>query len=61
MSGVTNMFDIRMVEQLSGLSRKAILSIMEQYATLKERYKATSRSIRSTSTKKLPIPRDGEP
>ena len=30
-SGVTNMFDVKMVQQLSGLSRAKILYIMEHY------------------------------
>ena len=30
-SGVTNMFDVRMVEQLSGLTREQILDIMQNY------------------------------
>ena len=38
LSGVTNMFDVRKVEELSGLSREAILFIMKHYTELKERY-----------------------
>jgi hypothetical protein len=36
-SGVTNMFDTRVVTELSGLTRQQILFIMENYSTLKER------------------------
>jgi len=37
-SGVTNMFDVRTVEQLSGLERSQILEIMESYDKLSEQY-----------------------
>jgi len=37
-SGTTNMFDINMVEQLSGLDRDTIKSIMANYDDLKEVY-----------------------
>jgi hypothetical protein len=37
-SGVTNMFDVKMVEQLSGLSKSEIMDIMQNYGELKEKY-----------------------
>lgn len=37
-SGVTNMFDTRTVQSLSGLSREQILEIMKNYAKYKEMY-----------------------
>ena len=36
MSGATNMFDVRMVEQLSGLSREKIVDIMSHYSKYKK-------------------------
>ena len=37
-SGVTNMFDIRTVESISGLNKGTIMSIMKSYSELKEKY-----------------------
>ena len=37
-SGVTNMFDVRNVTALTGLSKEQILEIMTNYETLKEKY-----------------------
>lgn len=37
-SGATNMFDIKMVQALTGLSKKKLLYIMEHYAELYEQY-----------------------
>ena len=37
-SGVTNMFDVRTVQSLSGLTREKILEIMETYAELMKQY-----------------------
>ena len=37
-SGVTNMFDVRTVEALSGLARTTIIAIMKQYSELKAKY-----------------------
>jgi hypothetical protein len=37
-SGVTNMFDVRTVESLSGLSKGTIVSIMKSYGELKDKY-----------------------
>lgn len=37
-SGATNMFDIKMVKLLSGLSEKKILYIMEHYRELHDKY-----------------------
>ena len=37
-SGVTNMFDVKMVESLSGLSKGTIMSIMKNYGELKDKY-----------------------
>jgi len=38
MSGVTNMFDVRTVSELSGLSREQILEIMKNYGELEKKY-----------------------
>lgn len=38
MSGATNMFDVKTVERLSGLSHEEIIYIMENYTKLKEKY-----------------------
>ena len=37
-SGVTNMFDVRTVGQLSGLEKEQILTIMTNYGELKDKY-----------------------
>jgi hypothetical protein len=37
-SGVTNMFDVKTVQQLSGLDRETILDIMDNYGVYKEKY-----------------------
>ena len=37
-SGRTNMFDLKMVEQLSGLNKDEILFIMKNYDDLIEKY-----------------------
>ena len=37
-SGVTNMFDVKTVGQLSGLEKEEIMKIMTDYGTLKEKY-----------------------
>lgn len=37
-SGVTNMFDIKIVSELSGLSREQILYIMKNYGELCKKY-----------------------
>ena len=37
-SGVTNMFDVRTVGQLSGLEKEKILTIMTNYGELKDKY-----------------------
>ena len=37
-SGVTNMFDVRNVTALTGLSKEQIMEIMTNYGTLKEKY-----------------------
>lgn len=37
-SGLTNMFMVPMVCNLSGLTRPEVLSIVKQYSQLKERY-----------------------
>ena len=37
-SGVTNMFNTAVVSDYSGLSREKIVSIMQNYGTLNERY-----------------------
>ena len=38
MSGVTNMFDVKTVSQLSGLEKGEIMTIMQSYGELKEKY-----------------------
>jgi len=38
MSGVTNMFDVRTVGQLSGLEKEQIMEIMTNYSELKDKY-----------------------
>ena len=37
-SGVTNMWDVRVVETLSGLDRDTIMEIMKTYSQLVEKY-----------------------
>ena len=38
MSGVTNMFDVKTVGQLSGLEKEQIMKIMTNYGELKDKY-----------------------
>ena len=38
MSGVTNMFDVRTVSSLTGLTRDEITNIMQNYRELQEKY-----------------------
>ena len=37
-SGITNMFDVKTVGQLSGLEKEEIMSIMKNYGELKDKY-----------------------
>ena len=37
-SGVTNMFDVKTVGELSGLDKEQIMTIMKSYGELKEKY-----------------------
>jgi len=37
-SGVTNMFDVKTVGQLSGLEKEEIMTIMKSYGELKDKY-----------------------
>jgi len=37
--GLTNMFDVPVVEALSGLDRDTIIAIMKQYGELEKQYK----------------------
>ena len=37
-SGVTNMFDVKTVSELSGLEKEEIMTIMKSYDDLKEKY-----------------------
>ena len=37
-SGITNMFDVKMVESLSGLNKVEIMTIMTNYGKLKDKY-----------------------
>jgi len=39
MSGVTNMFNVKMVSDLSGLTKDECLDIMKNYGTYEETYK----------------------
>ena len=38
LSGATNMFDVRNVTALSGLTKEQIMTIMKSYVELKEKY-----------------------
>ena len=38
MSGITNMFDVRTVGELSGLEKEEIMEIMKNYGMLKDKY-----------------------
>jgi len=38
MSGITNMFDVKTVGQLSGLEKEEIMEIMKNYGALKDKY-----------------------
>ena len=38
MSGVTNMFDVKTVGDLSGLEKEEIMEIMKNYGTLNDKY-----------------------
>ncbi len=38
MSGVTNMFDIEIVQQLSGLTRSEILDIYQHYSEYQDKF-----------------------
>ena len=37
-SGVTNMFNVKLVGQLSGLEKEQIMTIMTSYGELKDKY-----------------------
>ena len=37
-SGVTNMFNVKLVGELSGLEKEEIMTIMKSYGELKEKY-----------------------
>ena len=37
-SGVTNMFDLKNVKALTGLSKEQVITIMEQYNELTKKY-----------------------
>ena len=43
-SGKTNMFDVKMVQFLTGLSREKILYIMDHYSELIKKYKIDRKS-----------------
>ena len=38
MSGVTNMFDVKMVQSLSGLEKEQIMTIIQHYGELKDKF-----------------------
>ena len=38
MSGVTNMFNVKLVGELSGLDKEQIMTIMTSYGELKDKY-----------------------
>ena len=44
-SGVTNMFDLRTVSELSGLGRPKIVEIMEKYEIYHKKYKRDEQEI----------------
>ena len=44
MSGITNMFDVRRVSELSGLGRDEIIAIMKQYGELTKKYPDVDRT-----------------
>ncbi len=46
-SGVTNMFDTRRVQQLSGLGRLEIIEIMKTYDLLAQRFRRSRRTVPS--------------
>ena len=37
-SGITNMFNVKLVGELSGLGKEEIMEIMKNYGTLKDKY-----------------------
>lgn len=37
-SGITNMFNVKLVQEISGLSREKIMQIMKEYSTLEKKY-----------------------
>ena len=37
-SGITNMFNVKLVSELSGLEKEQILTIMTNYGELKDKY-----------------------
>ena len=37
-SGITNMFNVQVVSDYSGLNRQEIMTIMKNYSTLQEKY-----------------------
>ena len=37
-SGITNMFNVSVVSDYSGLNRQEIMTIMKNYSTLQEKY-----------------------
>ena len=38
MSGITNMFNVKLVGELSGLEKEQIMKIMTSYGELKDKY-----------------------
>ena len=38
MSGITNMFNVKLVGELSGLEKEQIMKIMTNYGELKDKY-----------------------
>ena len=44
-SGITNMFDLRTVSELSGLGRPKIVEIMEKYEIYHKKYKRDEQEI----------------
>ena len=51
MSGVTNMFDVRTVGQLSGLEKEQIMTIMTSYGELQDKYDNSQLNIRGEGGK----------
>ena len=54
-SGVTNMFDVRTVGQLSGLEKEQIMTIMQSYGELKDKYEWQNKQDVATRVSQLDL------